>query len=232
MTPPLIHIISHRDGILAVHKPAGVAVHPGVEGQGPALTELLADQGLVGMSPIHRLDRETSGVVLLSDSADIRREMGQRFAEHAVRKHYLALVHGRPRKKGIVRRALADGRRKRPLEAVTRYRVIRWLGPVALMHVRPETGRKHQIRRHMQSIGHALVDDVRYPPKRGATYTKGPGRVCLHAWRIECDGVGAWEAPLSDDLAAQVVSLARAHGQWPEGAETPMWLSQLMPSTL
>ncbi len=153
---------------------------------------------------MHRLDRETSGLVLASPDASLRAELGDLFASGAVHKEYQALVFGRCHEKGVVRRALADGRRGRPLPAVTRYRLLEWLGPLSLVRARPEHGRKHQIRRHLQAIGHAIVGDERYPPPRFRRVPGYPGRLWLHASRLELPDGRVWEAPLPPELAAHL----------------------------
>ena len=133
------------------------------------------------LAPVHRLDRETSGVLLCASDPALRAELGAFFASGRVEKRYRALVHGRTHAKGIVRRALADGRRGRPLPAVTRYRRLEALGRVTLIEARPETGRKHQIRRHLAGVGHFVVGDERYPPRRFSGVPGFPGRLWLHA---------------------------------------------------
>jgi 23S rRNA-/tRNA-specific pseudouridylate synthase len=130
----------------------------------------------------------------------------EHFAEGTVQKRYLALVFGQTRDKGIIRRALADGRRSKPLEAVTRYRTLEKFSKWSLLSVRPETGRKHQIRRHLQGIGHAVIGDTRYLPRGRPTVPAFPGRLWLHAERIEIDG-RTFEAPLAPELEAHLAVL-------------------------
>src|SRR5690606_8756122 len=107
----------------------------------------------------HRIDRETSGVVLCADDDAVLAELGRVFREALATKRYRALVFGRTHKKGVIRTPLGDARRGTAVEAVTRYRLLAWLGPTSLLEVRPATGRRHQIRRHLQRIGHSVVGD-------------------------------------------------------------------------
>lgn len=200
-------LVIARDGpLFALNKPAGLAVHPGQPGLDD-LIALIGRSGLPeGLLPIHRLDRPVSGVILCSADPDVRRAVSGWFAERSVSKRYRALVHGRTRTKGIIRRPLDDGRRGKPLPAVSRYRRIEWLGGFTLVEVRPETGRKHQIRRHLHSLGHALVGDERYRgPRRKVP--AWPGRLWLHAAAIELPDGRRFEAPLPAELQANLDAL-------------------------
>lgn len=161
------------------------------------------------LAPVHRLDVETSGVLILSSSAEERATLGAAFAEGTVGKRYMALVEGRTRKKGIIRRPLQDGRRGKPLEAVTRYRTKKWLGGFSLLEVRPEHGRKHQIRRHLQGIGHAVVGDERYPSDRRLRVPAFPGRLWLHCQSVELAAGGTYFADLPLELRATIKALER-----------------------
>jgi 23S rRNA pseudouridine955/2504/2580 synthase len=86
------------------------------------------------------------------------------------------------------------------VDAVTRYRLEAWLGPFSLLTVRPETGRKHQIRRHLQTIGHAVVGDDRYPPRRFRKVPGFPGRLWLHANELTLPDGRRFRAPLAAEL--------------------------------
>ncbi len=203
-------VLAVRGPLWAVFKPSGWAMHPAGPETGRALTDWLETQA-PGLRPAHRLDRGTSGVVLCSADPATRGAVGKAFEAGRVHKTYLTLVHGRTRRKGILRRALSDGRRGRPLPAVTRYTLVRWLGPFSLVRVRPETGRKHQIRRHLAQIGHPVVGDSRWgrtgPPPAGA-----PDRLWLHAAGLTLEaseGLAAWDVacPLPAELQAHVDAL-------------------------
>ncbi len=187
------HILEQTDDLLVLDKPAGWLTHPAGT-DAPDVQSWLAGRGLADFRPVHRLDAPTSGVLLFA-RGDRLQALGDAFAARSVHKTYVAVVHGRARRKGIIRRKLADGRRGRPLEAVSRYRTVRWVERRSVVQVRPETGRKHQIRRHLASVGHPLVGDGRY----GRRTDTEP--MILHCLRLQV-GDETWEAPLPPALAA------------------------------
>lgn len=201
-------LLTRLGPLLVLDKPAGWVVHAATPDERYDLLAWARGQGLGDeLAPVHRLDRETSGLVLYSADPEVRGSLGRDLAEGRVEKTYLALVHGRPHEKGIIRKPLADARRGRPLEAVTRYRIEERLGGFTLLRVRPETGRKHQIRRHLQSIGHAVVGDERYPPPRFRAVPGFPGRLWLHAAALALPDGTRLECPLPPELAAHLERL-------------------------
>jgi len=141
---------------LAVEKPAALSTHP----QRPGLTSLLdavrEAAGRDDLQPVHRLDLGTSGPVLFAAGAELRR-LGELFAVRQVEKQYLALVRGVPRRRGIIRDR--DG-------SVTRYRLEQVVGGYGLVRARPESGKHHQVRRHLASIGHPILGDERHGEQR------------------------------------------------------------------
>ncbi|MBX3272105.1 MAG: hypothetical protein KF729_17700 [Sandaracinaceae bacterium] len=159
---------------------------------------------------VHRLDADTSGLVLVA----LRPEAAGAWAAAlaAGQKTYLALVRGVTRKKGVIRRALAiDGR---SVEAVTRYRRVRVVRGHSLLEVRPQTGRTHQIRRHLAGLGHPILGDARYghaPSNRHLEERYGLDRSFLHAARVELVTPAgeplALAAPLPGDLAVVLDAL-------------------------
>lgn len=197
-------IVATSGDLVVLNKPAGLLVHPNDAGDPDLMSAAIAQGAPAGLAPIHRLDLETSGIVLASANPELRGELGKAFADGQVVKRYKALVHGRTHKKGTVSRPLMDQRRGRTLRATTRYRKLEWLGNVTLISVRPETGRKHQIRRHLQSIGHAIVGDDRYPPKRFRPVKAFPGRLWLHAASIELPDGRFFSVPLPEELDAHL----------------------------
>ncbi len=199
VTPRLLE----QDGDLWVFdKPSGYTVHALPDSDAPDLIGWA--QQAVGapaeLAPVHRLDLGTSGLVLCSTDAQQRTEIGGWLARGEVSKRYRALVYGRTRRKGTVRRPLRDARRRRSLEATTRYRLLEWLGKFSYLEVRPETGRKHQIRRHLQGLGHCVIGDTRYRPKPFRTVPAFPGRLWLHAMQISLPDGRRFEAPLPPEL--------------------------------
>ncbi|MCO4770368.1 MAG: RluA family pseudouridine synthase [Deltaproteobacteria bacterium] len=202
-------LLTKKGDLWVLNKPSGMLTHPAVHDARAArnpLPDLMtwAKEELEApdsLAPCHRLDLATSGVLLASPDPEVRGAIGKMFAAGEVTKKYKALVVGRTNRKGTIRRKLQDGRRGRPLDAVTRYRLDSWLGPFSLITARPETGRKHQIRRHLQSIGHAVVGDDRYPPKRFRKVPGFPGRLWLHANELTLPDGQRFRAPLPDELA-------------------------------
>ncbi len=203
------------DGALWVlAKPSGLASHPTGTDVPDVITWAIANAGAPpDLAPAHRLDRETSGVLVSARDAALRAELGALFAAGEVDKRYLALVHGRTNAKGIIRRPLQDSRRGRALPAVTRYRRVEALGRVTLIEARPETGRQHQIRRHMTGIGHSVVGDERYPPRRFSPVAGFPGRLWLHAFSVAFPDGRAFEAPLPSELADHLALLRERFGE-------------------
>lgn len=200
MTQP--EILAVDGPLVALHKPAGWVVHAAMEGEKFDLRAWCAAQpGLPrGLEPLHRLDRDTSGVVLYAADAGVRGDIGRAFMDGAVKKSYLALVVGHAHQKGVIRVPLAPDDGGEPQEAVTRYRLEEALGAFSLLRVRPETGRKHQIRRHLQGLGLPVVGDTRYPGKRPVRVPAFPHRLFLHAADVVLPDGRRFEAPLPPEL--------------------------------
>lgn len=198
------------EGLWVFAKPSGMAVHRSKGVDGPdLLTWARAHAGAsAALAPIHRLDRHTSGVLLASEDPGLRASVGRHFADGEVRKRYLALVFGRTDTQGTIDRPLLDRRRGRKLEAVTRYTLERQFEAFSYLAVAPSTGRKHQIRRHLRGIRHSIVGDPRYGPPHPIPVPASPGRLWLHAHRIELPNGRAFEVALPDELAAHLDALA------------------------
>lgn len=168
--------ILHEDRwLLAVDKPAGVAVHPaGRNLAGTVIERLRAGAPGVPFKLCHRLDLETSGVLLVAKDEQVHREVQRLFRERVPRKDYLAVVFGAPDppeglvdlpigpKLGRVVAIMKGVRHDVGQEARTRYRVLRAAGRFSLVRLELLTGRHHQIRVHMAAIGHPLVGDKLY----------------------------------------------------------------------
>jgi 23S rRNA pseudouridine1911/1915/1917 synthase len=191
-------VVHEDDALLAIDKPAGVPSHPTLaRRQGTALQ--LVEEWLrrragrkVPLWPVHRLDADTSGVLLFAKTREAARALAQNLARRRVRKRYLALVRGVPDPAaGEIALAISEGHLRSAVsdsgkEARTRYRMIerRDHGGVAaaLLEVEPLTGRMHQIRVHLAAIGHPVIGDRKY----GAAAPPGsPQRLCLHAASLE-----------------------------------------------
>ena len=224
-----VGVLFEDDDLLVVDKPAGMAVHPGTGT--PAGTTLIERvQRDLGVSAsvfqpalAHRLDRGTSGVVVVAKNRRILLEIQEQIRDHSAAKEYLALVVGVPeRPSGVVKDRLEriDSRDHgakslvvkggdRGVEAETRWRVLRRFRGYALLEVRILSGRMHQIRAHLASVGHPVVGDDRY----GEGRFPGLKRPFLHAARL---GLRLWgrqvhfESPLPPELEAVLERLEAA----------------------
>jgi 23S rRNA-/tRNA-specific pseudouridylate synthase len=202
--PPQPRVLSVEEDLIVLDKPSGWTTHAATADETRCLTlwaRTTLDQP--DLSPLHRLDRPTSGVILFSAHPHVRGETGKLFAEGLIQKAYVALVHGRTNRKGIIRKALADARRSADLDAVTRFRRTELLGGFSLLEVRPEHGRRHQIRRHLTAIGHPIVGDDRWgrPRQRVPGY---PGRLWLHATRLCLPDGRIFDASLATELQTHI----------------------------
>jgi 23S rRNA pseudouridine955/2504/2580 synthase len=205
---PTFRVLLEDEHLLAADKPAGLAAHPGSGISGATLVEEVRAHlrvpddlppGEFRPSPAHRLDRETSGVVLVAKTRRAMVRLGELFgAGDEVRKTYLALAKGRmPRPSGVIDLPLAEheqtarSRERRGVnlqEAVTRWQAVAANRDASLLSIRIETGRTHQIRRHLASVGHPVAGDRRHGDfafNRTARARWGLDRMFLHAWRLE-----------------------------------------------
>ncbi len=221
--------VLYEDGdILAVNKPAGLVVHPAPgHWRGTLVHALLhhwkgVPQGLdpTRLGIVHRLDRDTSGVLLVGKTPEAVEALGAQFRSREVEKEYLALVWGSPRPaRGVVDRPVARHpvQRKRMAvrptgrRAVTRFETVRDFADFALLRVLPETGRTHQIRVHLAAIGHPVVGDPTYGRRRTPEWL-GMRRQALHALALRFRHPRSGErmrirAPVPPDLAAALASL-------------------------
>lgn len=190
------YTVLHRDETLVlVDKAPGILTVPAPGSRQRCLLDDLRRDGLA-VAPVHRLDKETSGALLLCLDKARRGALEELFRSRTVTKEYLALVHGRPASpQGTLDLPILDkgktavvDRRGRP--ARTRYEVVERLGGVSLVRLVPTTGRHNQIRVHMAWIGHPLVGDRKFGqrPRGGGGQPGPPGRAArrtlLHASRL------------------------------------------------
>lgn len=182
-TPRHFDVVYEDDAVLALDKPAGLPMHPTATYHRNTLTYLLRET--YGDNPpaiAHRLDRETSGLVVCGRTRESERALKISFERRAVRKTYLAIVRGIvPRDEGrvelpmspveeglhLLMRIRGEGEGAR---AVTRYEVRARRAGHTLLVLRPETGRQHQLRVHLSAIGHPIVGDKLYGPEREAPF--------------------------------------------------------------
>jgi 23S rRNA pseudouridine1911/1915/1917 synthase len=210
-----LYIVYEDDDLAVIDKPAGMMVHAGAgasedaRNRGTLVNALLYHlQSLSGVGGelrpgiVHRLDKETSGLIIVAKNDEAHRTLGAQFAAREVKKKYVALVHGWVKKdsgtiaqsisRDPVRRVRMTARLQGGRAAVTHYRVLRRLdtkfGKLTLLDVKIETGRTHQIRVHVAEMGHPVVGDTMYgAPKqaRGKSAAIGLPRNFLHAAELE-----------------------------------------------
>jgi 23S rRNA pseudouridine955/2504/2580 synthase len=227
-----IPILHEDEELLVLDKPANLAVHPGTGiVTGDSVIEkaraYLAGERTAGElfqpSLVHRLDKDTSGVLVIAKTGEALRRLTEALREGGFTKRYLALVEGVPDPRegeisGLINRV--DNRSAGPKAevsqedgkwSVTKYRTVKDLGNFSLLGVIIETGRMHQIRAHLASQGHPLVGDPRYGSfERNRAYRKTLGlkRTFLHAADLEIDMGGGrrfeFHAPLPKDLSGAI----------------------------
>lgn len=252
-----LKVLYDNHGLLIIDKPAGLTVHPGAGFKGETLAsallyqfkeiKLVGEEGRSGI--VHRLDKDTSGVILVAKTQEMYEYLKDAFADRKVKKEYIALVLGKIEKPhGFIDtpigRSKTDFRKYdtkniiEPKESLTEYKVLEYLGTAnrqvsepadrpeneqgvdqyTLILVKLHTGRTHQIRVHLKSIGHPLAGDslygsrLRSNSKRGQTLEiDGLNRQFLHAKKIEVRlPEGTWieaESELPEDLRKVLVSL-------------------------
>ncbi|MGD9118006.1 MAG: RluA family pseudouridine synthase [Dehalococcoidia bacterium] len=191
-----LKIIYEDDDLLAVDKPAGLTVHPAPGHPAHTLVNAilahfphLADIGdSLRPGVVHRLDKDTSGVMLVAKNQVAQANLSKQFKSHSVTKAYLALVKGKLEpESGIIEADIGrDPKNRKKMavvaegrEARTEYRVIKYIGGYTLLEIMPETGRTHQIRVHLAAIGFPVVGDKVYGVK-----SKYLTRQFLHACRL------------------------------------------------
>lgn len=225
----VVPIVYADDDLVVIDKPAGLVVHPGA---GNATGTLV--QGMLALYPeiaevgeierpgvVHRLDKDTSGLMLMARTPEAHAELSAMLAAHEVERRYLTLVWGIPESgSGLIDAPIGRSQREatkmvvsaQGKEARTRYTVLRTFTdpvPCALVECQLETGRTHQIRVHMAAIGHPVVGDDRY---RGVRKGLSAPRMVLHSAALEFDHPLrdehlSFTSELPEDLAAVVASL-------------------------
>jgi 23S rRNA pseudouridine1911/1915/1917 synthase len=223
-----LNVIYEDDAFLVVDKPAGMVVHPALgHPSGTLVNALLAHCPQVAQAGgpdragiVHRLDKDTSGLILVAKDEATRAALQRQFKRRQVAKTYLALVedHVHPRE-GIIDAPIGRNKRQRKQMAVVRsgrpaqtmYRVVEHLTDHTLLEVRPHTGRTHQVRVHLAWMGYPIVGDTVYGYRRQRLLQD---RHFLHAARLRFSHPGTgeevtFEAPLPPQLAAVLERLRR-----------------------
>jgi 23S rRNA pseudouridine1911/1915/1917 synthase len=226
-----LDILFEDDDMIVINKPPGLVVHPGAGHRERTLVNALLHHcpnlsGIGGEERpgiVHRLDKDTSGCIVVAKNDHAHRALSQQFAARTVEKVYLALVAGKMRRhagkieekigRHPVHRKKMSVEPKRGREAKTEYRVVRALETATLIECRLHSGRTHQIRVHLHHIGHPVLGDKVY----GAKFAKNYPRQMLHAWKLgflhpRSNGWKLFEAPLPEDFATALGGLSTASG--------------------
>ena len=220
-----LKIVYEDADLIVVDKPAGLIVHPGAGNPDRTLLNgLLAHAPELRQVPragiVHRLDKDTSGLLVVARNLGAQARLAAQLAERSVKRSYLALAHGDPPAHGIIDAPIGRDTRLRTRMAVTHrgkeartsFRVLERFGNAALLECRLETGRTHQIRVHLQHIGHPLLGDSVY--LRGARRSLPFARQALHAAELELAHPRSgkpmrWSAPLPADMKKLLAKLRR-----------------------
>ncbi|MDP6860233.1 MAG: RNA pseudouridine synthase [Verrucomicrobiales bacterium] len=226
-------VLCETEDFIVVNKPAPLLVHPSVPGNPPTLLDGLKDllaydiANGARLSIINRLDRETSGIVIVAKNKTTAREFGIAMQQRQITKEYLALVHGTPQEKKFtveapILRAGEVGKSKIWVKqiphpdgkpSITKFELIEKLEPFSLLKAIPETGRMHQIRVHSLHVNLPIVGDKIYGINENCYlkfiengWTKELEselilpRQALHCHRMSLEGIGKWEAPVPNSF--------------------------------
>ena len=221
--PIPLDVIFEDDDLIVINKPSGLVVHPGVGHREHTLVNALLNHcatlsGIGGKERpgiVHRLDKETSGCLVVAKNDAAHRELSKQFAARTVEKIYLALVAGKlPKTAGViegkigrhpVHRKRMSATTLRGRAAKTEYRAVRSSDRATLIECRLHSGRTHQIRVHLHHLGHPVLGDKVYAPRLAKDFP----RQMLHAWKLgfrhpRTEEWKNFEAPLPDDFAAAI----------------------------
>jgi tRNA pseudouridine65 synthase len=221
---PPIELLYVDPHVVVANKPSGLLVHRGWDNDDDVAMFRVRDAIRSYVYPVHRLDRGTSGALLFARGKEVAAKLAGAFEEGLVSKAYVALVRGTPPLEGIIDYAIEKREDGPRVPAVTRFRCLSCstVDRCALVLAHPETGRLHQVRRHLRHINHPLVGDVKHGSgsiNRHYRAEYGLHRLALHAHRIAFrhpvtgDPVDV-VAPMPMDLASP---LARLGLSWDGG---------------
>ncbi len=221
-----LNILYEDQTVLVLNKPPGLVVHPAAGNESGTLVNALLFHDPVfkeieRAGIVHRLDKDTSGVMVVAKTAEAMLELQRQFKARETEKEYLAVVWGTPPPRGRIETwigrhpvhrqkmaVLKEGGRK----AVSSYEALEYFADVTLVRVAIETGRTHQIRVHMAHLGHPVVGDTVYGRARRMALPVLPNRQMLHADRLTFTHPASgkrlsFEAPLFDDMRLLLDSL-------------------------
>ena len=198
---PFLPIAYMDDEVVVIDKPSGLLSVPGKTPDLDDCVEARAKKWLPSAHIVHRLDMDTSGLIILARSKRGQRDLSKQFEQRAIAKTYMAIVWGAPEKdEGVIDLPLTSDWPRRPLQkvcfetgkrAVTHWRVVQRNARTTLMRLTPETGRSHQLRVHMLNLGHPIIGDPFYAEGEALAASD---QLELYAtelgWR--CPGDGEW----------------------------------------
>ncbi|MGE0559360.1 MAG: 23S rRNA pseudouridine(1911/1915/1917) synthase RluD [Burkholderiales bacterium] len=220
-------VVYEDDALLVINKPAGLVVHPGSGNwEGTLLNALLARAPELATVPragiVHRLDKDTSGLLVIARTLTAQTDLVRQLQARSVGREYCAVVHGRVARNGKIEGPIGRDPRSRTRmavtatgkPAVTHYTVVERFAAASLLACRLETGRTHQIRVHLQKLGHPIWGDPVYGKKTTATVLR-IGRQALHAEKLTLvhpltGKTMQWHAPLPEDMRQLIEDLRDA----------------------
>lgn len=208
-------IVYEDEGLMVLNKPFGMAVHGGSGESFGVIEALRVASSKPYLELIHRIDKDTSGLLMIAKKRSTLKDLQERLREKKLQKYYLCLVRGHIKPKSqlidkpLLKYTLENGERRVKVaytdeakSSQTKVTVLAHIliegQPVSVVQCEPKTGRTHQIRVHMASIGHPLLGDDKYHPQD----TSKVRRLCLHAWRLEVSGYPPLIAPIPEDIKA------------------------------
>ncbi len=228
MSSGRLQLLEESEQLLFVAKPSGWVVHRGFSGDEWTVLSELRQMGYRELHPAHRLDRGTSGVLVIAKTVEMARELQQAFAEEKVHKLYWAVVRGLPAEPNFdVDHAIPcdEGGPRVPARTLGKLLSTTVLSDsplrekrYSLMAAEPKTGRFHQVRRHLKHLGHPVLGDTTYGRSEHNALLRercGLERLALHARSIELQlrsGTVRVEAPLPEDLS---MPMRRLGLEWP-----------------
>lgn len=216
MSPP-IQLLYVDDDVVVANKPSGLLVHRGWDNDDDVALFRVRDAIGQQVHAIHRLDRGTSGVLVFARTKEAAATLSRAFETQMVHKVYLALVRGVPESEGTIDHPIPNREGGERVNAITSYRLLArsTVDRCSLVMAQPQTGRLHQVRRHLKHIHHPIVGDVNYGSgeiNRHYRAAYNLHRLCLHAWQIEFTHPTSHArirltAPMPDDMAAPLSKL-------------------------
>lgn len=220
-----INVVFEDAHIIVINKPAGLVVHPGSGNwEGTLLNALLQHAPALAQIPragiVHRLDKDTSGLLVVAKTLTAQTALVRQLQEHSVTREYVAVVHGFLQSEGTVDAPIGRHKTQRTRMAVapngkaaiTHYEPVEHYTAATVVRCQLETGRTHQIRVHLMSIGHPLVGDMVYG---GHRKTPAFPRQALHAQKLALTHPASgrrrsWSAPLPTDMKKLIAALEHA----------------------